>query len=196
MAVGTYALCSLKEVKNYYVRSGGKSPHVGTDEDDKLFESIIDSMSAIFETECDTQFKSREYTEYHDGNGGKFLFPAHNPITVVSGIWDSTDWDWDATTLIDADDYMIKNENTIVLKASTFTEDDQNIKIILAAGYAAVPDDVNLACIEEVSRAYKNRKGVDVLAKTASDGSVTRYNKDLMPSTLRILKKYRNRTIQ
>ena len=195
MAVGTYSLCTLKEVKQFYFSTGGKSPHIGTPEQDKLLEDIIDSMSVLFETYCDTQFLTRERTEYYDGDGSKFLFPAYSPITSVSGIWQSSDWDWDSGNLVSSDDYMIKNDNTIVLKSSTFGDYDQNIKIIYTAGYTAIPVDVKLACIEEIIRTYKNRKDIDVLSKTDPLGSTTRYTKDLMPSTIRILDKYRHRVI-
>ena len=196
MPTATYSLCSLKEVKQYYFSTGGKSPHTGKPEDDALLEDLIDSMSVLFETYCDTQFLTRERTEYYDGHGSKFLFPTYSPITSVSGIWDDSDWDWGSADLIDSDDYMIKNTNTIVLKSTVFGNHDQNIKIIYTAGHSSTPEDVKLACIEEVSRSHKNRKGVDVLAKTAADGSVTRYAKDLLPSTIRVLNKYRHRAIQ
>lgn len=196
MAVGTYSLCTLKEIKSFYTQTGGKSPHIGYPETDELIEDIIDSISVLFESYCDRQFLTRERTEYYDGKGSKFLFPTYSPITSVSGVWDDSDWAWDTSSLVASTDYMIKNNTTIVLKDSTFGDYDQNVKIIYTAGYATVPEDVRLACIEEVTRTYKNRKGVDVLAKTAADGSVTRYAKDLMPSTIRVLNTYRRLSIQ
>lgn len=190
MPVGTYALCNLEEVKDYYGLRGAKP------EEDEQYEKLIDHFTTIFETYCDREFKSREHTEYHDGNGTRFLYPDQYPITSVSGIWSSTNWDWDDDTLIDSDTYAIKNTNCIVRKSSVFTKyDNQNIKIIYTAGYSSIPEDLKLACIEEVVRAYKNRKGVDVLAKTAADGSITRYTKDLMPSTLRILDTYKRKEL-
>lgn len=188
MPVGTYALCSLDEVKEYY---GMKGAH---DAKDGLLESLIDSFTEMFETYCDREFLSRERTEYHDGNGTRHIFTDQYPITTISGIWSSTSWDWTDTTLVDSTTYTIRRDTSIILKASVFAKaDNQNIRVIYTAGYAntAIPDDLNLACIEEVVRAYKNRKGVDVLAIVAPDGQVTRFEKDLMPTTLRVLNSYR-----
>jgi hypothetical protein len=196
MSVATYSLCTLKEVKQYYTQTAGKSPHTGYSEDDELIEDLIDSMSVLFESYCDRQFLTRERTEYYDGEGSKFLFLDYTPVTSVSGIWNSTTWSWDDTNLISSDDYMVKSGHTIVLKSTVFTKYDQNIKIIYTAGYTTVPEDIRLACVEEVTRSHKNRKGVDVLAKTAADGSVTRYAKDLMPSTIRVLNTYRRLSVQ
>jgi hypothetical protein len=191
MPVGTYVLCNLDEVKQYYGMTGASSG------EDLLLEDLIDQFTEIFEVYCNRKFKSREFTEYHDGNGTRHLTPDQYPIITISGIWSSTNWDWDSDTLIDSDTYTIKNTRSIIMKSIIFPKwDNLNVKIIYTAGYSSIPEDLKLSCIEEVIRAYKNRKGVDVLAKTAPDGSITRYTKDLMPTTLRVLNSYKKLRVQ
>jgi hypothetical protein len=190
MSVGTYSLCSLEDVRAFLTQSAGKSQHTGYSEADSLVEDLIDRVSTAFETYCDREFLSRERTEYYDGTGTRYLFPNYYPITSVSGIWDSTTWGWDSSNLISSDDYKIKNLNTIVLKSTVFSKDDQNIKITYTAGYGTVPNDLKQACVEEVSRAYKNRKNIDVVDRAAVDGSSTRYIKELLPTTIVVLNRY------
>lgn len=188
MPVSTYSLCTLDEVLNYM-----QTPKDKADDDmNKQLESLIDQLSEVFEGYCDRDFLSRTYTEYLDGTGTYYLHPKHYPITSVSGIYDDSGWAWAESTLISGANYRIKDDNCIVYN-SYWGAYDQNIKIVYTAGYSTVPVDVKLACIEEVVRKWKNRNAVDVLAITASDGSVTRYEKDLMPSTKQTLDRYRNR---
>ena len=187
MPVSEYALCSLQDVKDYYTMIGADSNKDG------VLESLIDQFTEVFEQHCTRKFKSREHTEYHNGTGTLYLYPNHYPITSVSGIWSSTSWDWNDDTLIDPDTYAIRYDDKCITRKSTVfaKHNNGNIKIIYTAGYSDIPKDLKLVCIEEVVRAFKNRKGVDVLSKTAADGSTTRYTKDLMPTTIRVLKSYK-----
>ena len=189
--VGTYALITVDNVKDYYGLVGAN--------DDTLIMDLIDRATAQFETYCSRQFESRERTEEYDGNGTKYLFPKYYPITTISGILDDSDWAWGSTTEIDSTTYRIQNENTVVRKpGNVFTKGDQNIRITYTAGYAdgSIPADLVQAAIEEVVRMYKRRAEVDVLAKTADDGSVTRVAKEFLPTTLRVLDKYMLKSIR
>jgi len=188
MPVSTYSICSLDDVLNYM-----QTPKDKADDDmNKQLESLIDQLSEVFEGYCDRKFLSRSYTEYLDGTGTYYLFPKHYPITSVSGIYDNYSWTWTNSDAISGTNYRIKNDNCIVCN-TVWGEYDQNIKIVYTAGYSTIPVDIKLACIEEVVRKWKNKNSVDVLAISASDGSVTRYEKDLMPSTKQTLDRYRKR---
>lgn len=190
MPVSTYALATLDDVLNYM-----QTPKDKADDDmNKQLESLIDQMSEVFEGYCGRQFLSRSFTEYLNGTGTYYLFPKHTPITSVSGIYDNSSWEWTETDLISGTNYRIQDDNCIVCN-TTWNQYNQNIKIVYTAGYSTIPIDVKLACIEEVVRKWKNRNSVDVLAISASDGSVTRYEKNLMPSTFQVLDRYRNRYV-
>jgi len=186
MAVSQYALCNLNDVRNYLKIPLNKAD----DQMDNQLEVLIDQMTAVFESYCERKFASRSYTEYHDGNAEKYLFPKHYPIISVTSIHDDSDWNWGADKLVDSTTYRIQDERVIVLKSSLWSKDEQNVKITYVAGYATIPAELKLACIEEVARKYKNRNEIDVLARTAEDGSITKYAKDLLPSTKAILIRY------
>ena len=190
MSVGTYALCTVEDVKEYYDFQGANAAS------DEFLEKMVDQMSLVFESYTGRKFVTRGIvTEYHSGNGTRFLWTHQYPITSVSGIYSSTDSAWISDNLIDSATYTVRDDTKIVLKSTVFTKwDNGNLRVDYEYGYAdtdSVPADLKLACIEEIVRINKNRKSVDVLSKFAPDGSVTRYEKDLMPTTLRILSKYK-----
>ena len=187
MAVNSYALTTLNDIKKFMGMTGS------TSDGDDLIEDLINRVSTLFESYMDENILSRSYTEYHDGKGVYVLFPKHSPITAITSIHDDYDWDYLDADLIDSDDYTIVNENYIALKngVSSFANYTQNIKIIYTAGYSTVPDDLIQACITEVSRAYSNRLEVDVTSQSLTDGSVAYFTKTLLPITKLTLDKYK-----
>ena len=185
MAVGEFSLITLDNIKKFMGATGS------TSDGDDLLEDLINRVSTLFESYMNRNILLRSYTEYHNGNGAMVLFPKQPKITTVSGIWDDYDWDYLDDDLIDSDNYRIVDENYIVFKNISLNNYTQNIKIIYTAGYSTVPDDLIQACIEEVSRLYKNRNQIDVLSKTLSDGSVSFVSKGFLPKTTIMLNKYK-----
>ena len=181
------ALTTLDDVKNFYGITGDKP------EDNDLIEDLIDRFTSIFLNYCGrTSFSGTQYTDYLDGDG-YYLFPEQTPITSVSGIWDDSNWLW-ADSALDATTYRIANYNSIVA-LTPFTKGKNNIKIIYTAGFNPIPGDLKQVLIEEVVRSFKNRKSIDVVAITAADGSVSRLSKDLLPTTILVLNRYRRKFV-
>lgn len=184
MSVDTYALTTISGVKAFI--------GLTTTSDDSLLEDLVDSVSALFETYCDRNFLSREYTEYYDGNNITELFTNQYSITTISGIWDNSDWDWSDSDLIDSDSYRISSDSKYIVFRDTYLLDyQQNVKVIYTAGYNSTPYDLEQACIEEVARLYKNKNQIDISSKSLPDGSVSYVVTDFLPKTLTILNKYR-----
>lgn len=182
------ALATLDDVKNFYGITGDK------DEDNNLIKALIDRFTSIFESYCNrTSFETATYTDYLDSDGGYYIFPKQSPITSVSGIWDDTGWVWSGNAL-DSTTYRIVNDNSII-SSTPFTRGKNNIKIVYTAGYTSIPGDLKQVLIEEVIRSFKNRKSLDVVAVTASDGSVSRLAKDLLPTTIMVLNKYKRKYV-
>lgn len=78
MAVGTYALTTLSNLKNWI--------GITSVDDDVLLEDGIDRATAIIESYCDRRFKSRTYYEWCDGGGEKTLTVKNRPITAVNTV--------------------------------------------------------------------------------------------------------------
>jgi hypothetical protein len=188
------ALCTVSGVKAYYGLTDS------TTDIDNLLQSLVDSVSAQFETYCGRTFALSDYVEYYDGSGKNRLSLDQYPITTISGIWDDVNWLWTASTLISGTYYRTVNNSSLVFSDSaTLTKGEQNIKVAYSAGYATIPYDLEQACIEEVLVKYKVRKNVEIRSKTLPDGTVvyggTDAKEPFRGSTTEVLNKYRKRTI-
>lgn len=187
MALYSYALCTLDDVKEYYQYPAKGSRVLDND----LLEDLINYNTDLFHKYCGwEQFKSKTYTEYQDGIGINSLYVYNYPIISVTSIHDDVNWSYGADTLIDSSSYKIVDEKYIVLKDTTFMKGTQNIKIVYVAGYATIPGDLKKACIKEVVRDFKNRKNFDELFKTVDGDQVTKVEAGLMKSTTDVLDKY------
>lgn len=185
--VGTNALISLADVKDYI------GIEVKSSADDAVIVDLIDRMTARFESHCDRNFNARSYTEQYDGEGTKYLFPKNYPIISVSSIFDDSDWSFAASTEITSTTYRIQDEICIVRKTGNiFTTGTQNLQVTYSGGYTSIPADIKQAAVEEVSRTFDHRRDVDVTIKSTDENSISFAPKDLLPSTLRVLNRYKN----
>jgi len=162
------ALCTLEEVINFGEMS------IDDDKDNDIIRRLINGTTTAFHTIAGIeQFKAKNYTEYLDGTGNRYLRPTHFPINSVISIYDDTDWGFEDSTLIDSSYYRIVRERYIVLKNTVFTEFLQNIKITYNAGYNTIPEDIKQLCIEVVSSIWRRKAEIDVSSRADQFGNVT-----------------------
>lgn len=188
MSINTYSLCTLDDVRNYYGIEGVDN------EEDAIIESIINNLSIAVENYIGRNILSRSYTDYYDGYNINKLYTNQYPITSISGVWIDSSWSWDNDTIVDSDNYRISSDSRYIVftDGTLYDSGEQSIKVIYTAGYTTVPGDIKQVLIEEIVRVYKHRTDVDVMAKTLEDGSITRYNKDWLPTTFLVLNKYKS----
>ena len=186
------ALCTLENVRTYLdIPVDKKDP-----EKDALYQSYIDRISVRMNNYCDRIFESTTYTEYYDGGGMSYLYTNQYPIISVTSINDDSGWSWTSSTVISGVNYRVANNSrSILLKNMRFGNYTENVKIVYIAGYATIPGDLIDACATEVVAAFKKRKDPHITAKTADDGSGTRYQTNFLPSTKGVLDKYKNKAI-
>lgn len=186
MSVSNSALTTLDSVKEWSEMTGSKQSA------DDLIETLIDNITVEFENYCGVDsFKQADYTEYYDGSEGIYIFVKNVPINSVAGIWIDQDWSWEATDLVDSDDYRINQDNRFISSLNGWTSGVQNIKVTYNAGYSTIPGDLGQVCNEEVYRRYKKNKEIDVMIKTLEDGSLHYPSPRLLDSTVMILSKYK-----
>ncbi len=79
MAVGTYALCTLAELKG----------HLGitTSTDDAIMEAYIDEATARIEAWIGRRIVSRSYAEWYGGNNVRAIALRQYPIGYISGAY-------------------------------------------------------------------------------------------------------------
>lgn len=183
--VNTYSLVSLPDVKTLL---GSTVP-----DDDNLIAELINRYSVLIETYLGRNVISRVYIEDYDGGGFDELFTNQYPITSISGIYNDTDWNWTADTLIDSDYYRKAQDGNSIIFTSDVTLGDyrENIRVVYTAGYSTVPEDIQMACIEEVARAFKNRQEIGVTSKSLGDGSISYSAQGLLTKTTMVLDSYR-----
>lgn len=127
-----------------YLNISGESEHKG------LFDLLIKKYSAAIESYCKRTFASTTYTEKYDGDGEINLLLNNSPLISISSFVADTQ------TLTAASYILHKPEAEIVLiNGVVFAKDFENISITYLAGYATIPEDVQLACLDLCAREFK-----------------------------------------
>lgn len=168
--------------------------NLGNNDQDQL-EMIVAGVQADFETICNRSFDSATYTEYHDGVGNDRLHLEQFPVTSITGVYEDTSREWEASSEVDSDDYFLVDESVIMRKSGLFTVFPQAIKVVYVAGYSSVtmPSDLKMACIDEVVRRYRQQyKNMDTgVGSRTEEGITTSYiTNHFLDSTERVLELY------
>lgn len=200
MAVASYALCSLDEVKDY-LSLGALS-----NDKDSWLEQQIDFVSGFIEGYCNRKFAVQNIiSEIRDGNGRAKLRPLYYPIVQLSVIDSPTDanklagvqyLDGDGTTWVnietDVANIVLNNpfpqrvtEQTsynIELLEKAFPLGKQNVKLSYRAGetdpskYA----EVKMIAIEMVAMRYRqSAKGEFLLGVNSTSESAGGSNQNV-----------------
>lgn len=122
--------------------------------DDHTFNELVMQVSKFIEGYCERSFISQSYTEYYNGNGSSELVLNHYPVTAITSCYDDTDRAWGADTAIPTTDLQISDRvpGLIIYDGGTFFDTMnlfkyavENIKITYTAGYAVIPQDLEMA---------------------------------------------------
>lgn len=152
-------LVSLEDLKDY-------NSITINDDDHMLYEALQAGWKEL-EDMLDYMLESAAYTEYYRGNGDSTLMVNTYPVTVVTDIWDDTDFVFGDDTKIDSDDILLKLPDSsmgiITFIDTVLTESPKrpNVKITYTAGYVATtfPRDLKNAALMLASAAYRDAKG-------------------------------------
>jgi len=190
--VGTYSLVELEDVK-YELDIEGKD--VDTD---RHLISIIDGISAWFELLTGENFITRTHTdEYQDGDGETYLYLDNEPITSITSIYDDVYREFGSDTLISGTDYYIsKEQDRVVLYPKStwgrFRRGEESVKATYVAGYsrASLPPALHRATIKQVVAEYKMSGDPHIVSKSLEDGSIERFQTELLPYAKSVLARY------
>jgi hypothetical protein len=163
------ALITKEEVKEQL------SISASTTVDDAYITNLCLRVSAFMKRYIGMSIEQESLTEYYDGNGEPSLYVRSVPVIAINAVYESYDQTWDATTLIDSDDYIVdlKIGRIYRLGDVPFLLGVQNVRVIYDAGYAAVPDDIKMVAIDLVSAKYNRRKAAGISSRSLADGSIT-----------------------
>lgn len=177
-------LCTLDDVKQYYGYLGSVS------EDDDFIESLIERVTYDFNNYCGrSSFIADNFVDYLDGNGSQYMYVKNTPINTVASIYEDPDWIWSAATEIPSIDYLVRP--TVILYKDIWQKGLSNYKVSYNGGYTEVPPDLKEVTIQEIVRKFKHRQDFDVLQKSFPEGSANFSMPVYLPSTFRVLSRYR-----
>lgn len=178
MATGD--LTSLEKVKRFLSLAGS--------DDDGLLGDLITQMTEFINTYISRDLLSASYTEKYSGVGGSKLSMKNYPITAVASVsvggvalqasdGNSTGFAFD--------------EFSVVYIGGVFPKGYNNVAIAYTAGYPAVPAEIELACIELVVLAYRERPRLGKRSESQPQGGTTSYTVDaLTPRAKAMLNNY------
>lgn len=176
------ALTTLANVKQYL-----QIDPLDTDAD-ALLQRMIDAASVTIERFCDRTFVQANYTEVRDGTGRTRLTVRNIPLTAVTSLT-VNDRPVPARPSTSGNGFVF-DEYGVKLTGYTFTDGYQNVVIQYTAGFAAVPDDVEMACCELVSLRYKTIDRLGVTSKSLAGESISFNTGDFSDSVRRTLEQY------
>ena len=163
-----------------------------TDLDDKI-EDMIPAASRMLEKYIGHSLFETEYTEYYDGDGTNEIILDHYPVTEIESIHDDLDREFGVDSEIDVEDAAFdsndqKNVGLVRLFRGTsyFTTGVLNIKVVYTAGYATLPEDAEMACVQLVSWLLTRAASEGMGAATLGGKSET-YEVDSIPMYIKRL---------
>jgi hypothetical protein len=177
------ALTTLARVKEYL--------SIATDDtaDDLLLTRLIGSASSAIEVYCSRVFASATYNEVRDGTGTRKMVLRNFPVTAVSSVTINGRSIPQRPSPLSSG-YTF-DDLRVALTGHVFDEGVDNVQISYTAGLAAVPADVEQACIEAVSLRYKAKDRLGVTSKSLAGESISFSNDDFPDYVTRVLDQYR-----
>ena len=144
--------------------------------------------------------ESASYTRY-SGDGGcwvdsrdsRILHLEPWPVTAISSIYDDTDEEYGASTLVDSGDYSIVGTSGSMVRLTTssthgsWSRAERAVKVAFTAGFSSVPSDLEHAAIELVLHWWGLRRRRGHTAMVTPDGMNTSYRDEDIPAHVRQL---------
>lgn len=168
-------------------------PALTTDEDTRI-QKFIDAASGYIEGQCNRVFAQATYTnERYDGNDTRYLLLRQFPVTSVTSIYLDDDWNFGAGTEILSAKRQIYRDCLVVRQCGTFQYTNAlAVKVTYVAGFAAIPTDIQQACLDMVVWLYAKRNdrrsGLTAKSKLGENAA---YEAEVPPSVLAMIEKHR-----
>jgi hypothetical protein len=164
-------LTTLANVKAWF------APPLTAAVDDALLARLIAAASGFIVSWLGRDLASRDYAEIRDGTGGVRLAFANTPVTAVASVA------IDGVAIPPAPDALkpgyVFSATQLYLRGRVFTRGTQNVTLAYTAGYAAIPAEIEQACIELVALRYKERDRIGHVSKSLAGETVAFSQKDM-----------------
>nr|BDD47302.1 hypothetical protein 5 [bacterium] len=201
MAVGTYALTTLVNLKSFM--------NITVSDNDTLLENCIDRATGYFETYTRRKLKARDYSydsdaaaydadnAIMDGNDQDQMVIPQYPLNSLTTLR-INETEIEARSGVYSLGYILDKAGGIIrLSGYLFTKGLANIELAYNAGYSTVPDDLEQAAIEHAAWLFKqSTPGSSLLgisSKSLADGTVSYSAKEILPEVRMVLEQYKKR---
>ncbi|OHB90343.1 MAG: hypothetical protein A3D89_04315, partial [Planctomycetes bacterium RIFCSPHIGHO2_02_FULL_52_58] len=132
--------------------------------EDSLLNRLMDRATDFIHSYCGRIFPQGGYDEYIDGDGTETLLSHQFPILSVNSL------EVDRVVKDSASFVLYAPLGLLKLKSGVFPRGKKNVRLQYTAGYAAIPKDIEQACIELVALRYYDR-GKERLGVASSEGT-------------------------
>ena len=181
MATGD--LTTLANVKAYL------SPPLTTTNDDALLTRLVTAASQFIQAWLGRTIAETAYNETRNGLGATRLFLRNRPVTNVTSV--AVDGVAIAPASGPGQPGYLFDDNSVYLTGTAFTRGQQNVAVAYTAGYAAMPPELEQACIALVALRYKERDRIGQASKNLAGEVVSFAQKDMPADVLTVLDQYR-----
>lgn len=166
--------------------------------DDTLLEEMINRSGQVCASYIGRPLKTKEWTEYYDGKGGRTLQVSKFPVTAVSSINVDATRQWAAATAVDVTNDLIIDGPAGLLtlwnNGGSFPCGTSNVKIIYTAGYKdstdnLVPYDLQEASLLILQLSYKRHyqdQRIGLVSETVGDRTYN-YSEDAIPRKAKLI---------
>jgi hypothetical protein len=169
---------------------------ISTTNSDTVLTRLITAGSAFLINWLNRNILSSSYVnEKYNGNGHQSIRLRNWPITAVSSVAvNGTQLTVSADGITNG--FIFDDNHVYILPGTSidrFCKGVMNISIGYTAGYATVPFDVEQACVELVSRKFKERTRIGMTSQSLGGQETNSFSKDdLSKDTKSMLQNYRN----
>jgi hypothetical protein len=162
-----------------------------TSTNDAIITRLISAASDYIQTWLNRTFAITAYTESRNGYGTDGIAVKNYPITSVTSV--TVDGITIPACVGQTDNgYVVDEPGTMIyLRGYRFTRGRMNVKLVYSAGFAAVPNEIEQACIELVGRRMKERERIGVVSKGMAGESITFSQKDFSDAIQTALTNYK-----
>jgi len=189
------ALVTLDQAKSWLKISGST--------EDSILTDLVNRSGALANTYTGRHLKSKEWTEYYDGDGGTVLQLKQFPVTAITSINVDPKREWSADTLVDLTADSLQNMNAGIVRlwnaGGAFWRGRANVKVVYTAGYkdatdTLVPYDLQEAALLIIMYSYKRHyqdQRIGLQSETIGQKTIAFTNESIPKKAQAILDQYR-----
>lgn len=146
-------------------------------EEQSRYEKLINAASAVANRYTRRKLKARDYTVILDGTGREELLLPEYPVNSVTNLFIDSSRGFGSET--EVTDYLVYEDEAIIVYESLFPSLRKSVKVIYNAGYETVPEDLQIAAVEIIawmaSRMNDSGVGVGIRQIQTPGGGSTEY---------------------